>query len=65
MKREKNPFEGSKRILKDEASYEDGNNVLLINFVVELVVTATLNQAETALDRSIPSENNNNSNPSI
>ena len=65
MKREKNPFEGSKRILKDEASYEDGYTVQLINFIVELVVTATLNQGETALDRTAFRETDDKTNPSI
>jgi len=65
MKREKNPFEGSKRIMQDEVRYEDRTTILLIDFIVELVVTATLNQAGTALDRTIPNEFDNKSNLSI
>jgi len=57
MKRENNPYEGNKQILKDEAGYEDYHTILLINLIVELVVTAALAQAETAEDPPIPKEN--------
>ncbi len=58
MKRENNPYEGNKRILEDEAGYEDYRTILLINLIAELVVTATLTQAESAENPPIPKENN-------
>ena len=51
--------------MQDEVRYEDRTTILLIDFIVELVVTATLNQAGTALDRTIPNEFDNKSNLSI
>jgi len=58
MKRENNPYEGNKRILEDEAGYEDYHTILLINLIAEIVVTATLAQAESAENVPIPKENN-------
>jgi len=58
MKRENNPYEGNKRILEGEADYEDHRTILLINLIAELVVTATLAQAEAAGNSTIPKENN-------
>lgn len=58
MKRENNPYEGNKRILEDEAVYEDYQTILLINLIVDLVVTATLTQAESAEKPPIPKEIN-------
>ena len=58
MKRENNPCEGNKRILEDEAGYEDYRTILLINLIVELVVTATLTQAESVENLPIPKEIN-------
>jgi len=54
MKRENNPFEGNKRILEDEATYQDHNTLLLINLIVDLVVTTTLTQAQSAECQPIP-----------
>ena len=58
MKRENNPYEGNKRILEDEADYEDYRTILLINLIAELVVTATMVQAGSAENLPIPKENN-------
>jgi hypothetical protein len=58
MKRENNPYEGNKRILEDEGGYEDYRTILLINLIADLVVTATLAQAETAEEMLIPKEIN-------
>jgi len=58
MKREDNPYEGNKRIQEDEAGYEDYRAILLINLIVELVITATLAQAESAENPPIPKEIN-------
>jgi len=58
MKRENNPYEGDKRILKDEAGYEDYRSILLINLIAELVVTVTLAQAESIENPPIPNEIN-------
>lgn len=65
MKWTKNPYERNKHIVEDENTYEDHNTILLINLIVELVVTTTLSQAEVAENQPIPKENNNKSNPSI
>ena len=58
MKRENSPYEGNKRILEDEAGYEDYRTILLINLIVELVVTATLTQAESVENLPIPKQIN-------
>jgi hypothetical protein len=58
MKRENTPYEGNKRILEDEMGYEDYRTILLINLIVELVVTATLIQTESAENPAIPKEIN-------
>ena len=46
MKREKSPYEESKSIMDDEATYEDYNTILLINLITEIVVKITLARAE-------------------
>jgi len=61
MKREKNLFEGSRQTIEDEAHYEDRDTILLINFIVDLVVTATLSQAETLWDQPVSNEGSNHS----
>ena len=58
MMRENNPFEGKKRILEDEADYEDYHTILLINLIADIVVTTTLAQVESTENQSIPKENN-------
>jgi len=58
MKRANNPYEGNKRILEDEAGYEDYRSILLINLIAELVVTVTLAQAESIENPPIPKGNN-------
>jgi len=52
MKRENNPYE------EDEAAYEDYHTILLINLIVDLVVTATLAQGESTENPPIPKETN-------
>jgi hypothetical protein len=63
MKGKKNPYEGNKRIIEDEVTYEDHNTVLLINLIAGLVITATLIEAEVVGNPTMPKEINQ-SNPS-
>ena len=58
MRWTKNPYEGNKRIQEDEASYEDHHTVLLINLIVDLIVTATLAQAKSSENPPVQKENN-------
>lgn len=58
MKRENNPYEDNKRILEDEAGYEDHHTVLLINLIADLIVTASLAQTKSAENPPIPKEIN-------
>ena len=46
MKQQKSPYEGNKRIMDDEATYEDKKTVALIDLIVDIVVDATLAQSE-------------------
>jgi hypothetical protein len=48
MKRGKPPYEGNKSIMKDEATYEDYNTILLINLITEIIIRITLTQMEAS-----------------
>jgi hypothetical protein len=54
MERRKSKYEGTKKIMEDEAAYPDHNTILLIDLLAELAVETVLASAKALYDISPP-----------